>query len=498
MEIFQCLGSGGFGVFFSNSQIHTLLTHLVKDADNFTYDIRIVTKEKETEIKKDEVTSKLNSATNKIKELLKAIGRSRGVKMLRTKKDFQEEIDGLKTAVNKMGITYVPNTQGELFGFGIETKNVKNLYNNTSIIKKTNNSFNFCYKNGGRVGQLNSYSLYFILMDQLHDVEQEMKKHLITNKLNLQEYNTFCLESIVYPLVSQLNTMMKNGIYHRDIKPPNIMFQKKGRLMEATFIDYGMMSTTLEIGGGSKYYFSPGYAAFEARGKTLTDIFNGNNSLIMKYTDLNNDNPRVKNVISCLNPENLYDAYKGISWHTFLKEINTTQFKTLVEAASTIPYENLKRYILGKQDQYALGLSIQEICMPPFPMKYDLKLHLYSLQDISRKMHVKYSREDAMNMRIENKQEQYTTNFIEVKKMINTTKNGGVYVFPDPQKGGGKITKKKKITMKKFVLGKERVVFRKAGEKGLFLKFRGKVVPLKDARQLEKRIEKIKERYNKQ
>ena len=427
MEI-ECSGSGGFGIFFSNQQLITLLKHILKDNINIlNYHEQKVNVDNEFKLSKMIAVS---GTKIKKEDIIKnIISRGCGAKLLRHIDDYNDETKGLTAAVNFMGIKYVETRKNNVFGFGLVA----------------NKKITFSYKDGNYRGIFNSKAMYFILMDTLVDAKKYMLRKFTNqpekNKVKVEEYNEQCVKLIIGPLINQLNKMNESNIYHRDIKPDNIMLQpsKDGKELKATFIDYGMLNKDLTIDGGTLYYMSPAYKMFSENDKNnLKDLeeFYSNDEIFKKE--------KIRHYIHNMNLFSLENVYKAISWASFY---NTNKDYIFNKASDKAKYISKAKYILETHDKYTLGLSIQELCRPLFPECTTSK----SIYEKSLVYYLKYGNidKDDLNKKIT----QYNNSDNNYDSVINTImslRKLQPLPIPKPQIVGG--SKKKKRSIHPFLI----------------------------------------------
>ncbi|MGC1377742.1 MAG: FHA domain-containing serine/threonine-protein kinase [Anaerolineales bacterium] len=92
--------------------------------------------------------------------------------------------------------------------------------------------------------------MYFLVMDWVDGVD--LRNHILNEKrpLSLQETSR-----ILGPICSALNYAHKNNVYHCDVKPPNILLHKDGRVL---LTDFGVARLSGATGtGGTPPYMAP-------------------------------------------------------------------------------------------------------------------------------------------------------------------------------------------------------------------------------------------------
>jgi hypothetical protein len=220
----------------------------------------------------------------------------------------------------------------------------------------------------------------------------------------------------------------------------------------------------------------------------------------------------------------------GYSSHTFIQNVNTIlgQLQGLCKTDKDLLNDMMRHFLLQKNDYHALGMSIQEIChiiLPdiikeehgiPFEKAvYDAthKMHLMSVRDFKLCTGISVPQDGAREMKPEENLSLVDTFDTTMYRCIYNFLDGAATFTEDcyPTSGGsgrtGRISKKRiaskasgakrQKVRKEFVLGRERTVFTREGEgRTLYITFYKKDVPLRAAKKLEKRVEKLR-RQNK-
>lgn len=453
-SLIKCNGAGGFGIFFDNNNLINLLSQLSVVGRKVDLSLYEGTNESiHIEETNESIKEKITDYTSQ----------NKGFKLLQTNAHFRDEINGLILAKDTFQISYFNEKKP---GFKIHIP-IKSKGNSTGSSSDDPFKFTVVYDINGvqYTKHVCCFTLYFVMMDKLQTLEEvinEKKRQVHNLLLDISQYNTFCLNQIINPLMTQLSKMHASKHFHQDIKPANIMFTPKG---EATFIDYGLLrpERECEFGTGTIYFISPG----SWHGSYLK-------------TDKDFDDLDIKNIFFNMKPGlplSIYNFFKYRSLQSY-----QDNWKTLKR-------ENLpvfKRYLLMKNDQYALGLSIQKMCgalIPNIPVDIP---QIKKLHDAS-KLTVKFTATDGDNYTNKQLTPEEANNIILLANEYDRfMQSGGV---------------RKKSRMVKRVFGKNRVVYKKKCVKGynnqnggsdtlLYVNLGNKDVPLADALRFEEKLKR--------
>lgn len=462
----ECLGHGGFGIFLNYDQIKNLLTKLNVFGKGYVF-------------KKELALNLVNRNTTLSDDTdftLSSIPENKGFKLLQLNSHYEDEVKGLYKAMQMYSIDshrYFAKNGGETVGFSItntasqfDFKCMDQKYKATKTVK--------------------TYTLYFVCMDVLESMDNV--KTILYNSQTISDYNTQALEMIVNPLLIQLKSLHDKGLYHRDIKPANIMYNASSK--QAVFIDFGLLTDKISFGPGTNYYMSPGYAAAGEGVNFMNIVGKDGNEDITKRDML------IK-LINFFRKSNMLGStlvsYSNFFWFRSLLSFKNNLFSMISKLTGDVIKKEkvLKKFMIKHNDYYALGISIKEICGSLIPNPNTPSLPPPQLGHIieTSKRYMPHKCRTGLDSHTV---KQYTNKPLLADEWIamielaanSTNLNGG---------GGRKKSGKKQLVVKKHVLGKERIVFKRQGHGNtLYIVFHKKEVPLKDAKQLEKRIEAIK------
>ena len=234
----------------------------------------------------------------------------------------------------------------------------------------------------------------------------------------------------------------------------------------AVFIDFGLATDKVVINGsGTKGYMSPGYYF---------------NSPPWRTVPLDDTKTKIYICIST-------DPY--LNYKSFFVYRSLQSYIEFIQSQS-LSTEELQKTIIKHNDYFALGLSIQQICGCLIPyseiseISKEKRQHFIKFEEANANIApYKFAKSPTAN--------KYTLKSLESsewKSLVDLEAK----VF-GTKLGGGSSRQGRRNIGKKYVLGKERVVFKREGcGNALYLVFHKKVVPLKDARKLERDIKAIK------
>ena len=456
MSVIECKGFGGFGVFFSKDQI---LEFLKKD--ELFGEQRMVLSRSNHEsdglgatgaagaagpagpysVIKDILLKQINNLDDKI-----------GFKFLDSRTEYDKEVAGLSTA---MSLLPDNDKYWKRIGFHIE---------NEEGNEDENICFFQCRNPRGAVKAVSATSLHLVCMTVLDSIQ--IVKDTLRSTTDVDEFNNMALHQVVTPLLQQLTNLHASGIYHRDIKPANIMYNTASK--RAVFIDFGLATSELKMGSGTLGYMSPGYYIIS---KYLTRITN-------KSLNENKSDIKLKEYI-CIST----DPY--LNYNSFFVYRSLQTYIEYIESLWVVfNVDQLKKTIIKHNDCFALGLSIQQICGCLIPYSEETRQKFIKFEEANANIApYKFAKSPTDN--------NYTLKSLdssEWKSLVDLEAK----VF-GTKLGGGSSRQGRRNIGKKYVLGKERVVFKREGcGNALYLVFHKKVVPLKDARKLEREIKAIK------
>lgn len=189
--------------------------------------------------------------------------------------------------------------------------------------------FQFIARNSDDSITIMSNSLYCIFMRRLTPITQPI---------------TF--EKLCSDIYQQLKTMHDNGLYHRDVKPDNIMYDANADAGRYTLIDFGMLAKRLSPTSsikGTVSYMSPGmiywYLYNEVKHPTPLKVA----QLYDMYVSLH----------EYLHPYPIHDLPNIIKW----RNVSNVSYLSWMTKVSYEEAE-IEKYILAKNDEFALGLTL--------------------------------------------------------------------------------------------------------------------------------------------
>lgn len=263
-----------------------------------------------------------------------------------------------------------------------------------------------------------------VVFDELYFIFQKVLSP-IPNFKNETSANVF--KQFVQPLLTQVEALHSNDMYHCDIKPANIMMDGD----KATLIDFGLMSTlTKPSYGGTPVYMSPAYR---------------------KLIGHDHVPPMNMSYHNFFRLRSFYTYHSGEHYNT----------------------ATLNSYYLAHNDLYALGLSIQRVAQPVIPTKIQDALKTTDITSLSSPLIQESGVLKPMTYAERDFIRKITTNLQPIS-----------IIAPLAIAGGG-IAKKRKRT----VLGRKRLVFKIPGQGNrLFVRIRKTDIPLKAALKFERTL----------
>lgn len=271
------------------------------------------------------------------------------VKLLSKRVDFENELEGFMTS------------KATYFGFNDTAAWIVSGMTAKQVLFSDGR-----YEHVMNIGE----TVYAIFLRKLYNVNKifEIKSNSLT------EYHKLCLENVIVPLVNELNALHIEGIYHKDIKPENIMAKKddSGKYT-ATFIDFGLSQSInkFTFGAGTAYFMSPAYLniALTTATPTLETYQDLMSSDLTKKLKQNPYLPTYR--VACA--DSFFKQRSFLSYEKnmckLIKNL-TGNIRKGVKDKKDIKdiTDKITQIIAEHNDYYALGISIHELCSSVIPI----------------------------------------------------------------------------------------------------------------------------------